>query len=634
MMKEIKIKVPVDCEYLSMWKDFDTFLPPGHIILNKEICGCGCTDYFLTSGTPTILVSPRKRLIESKKNDPRTYMTFYYDRSKGNSVDETNNELRRYLDTCGEQPFGGGYKVPKLMVTYDSTAHMVEKLIEWNVIDKFEIIVDEFTCIFSDVRMKGFTEINLLHWLNRLPNRIVYISATPLKDLYLDILDEFKSMPYVTLEWDPSRVERVLIHTTKMVSTISEFGKILKYYNKNSFFNSKIVNGIPYYSKEGVFFLNSVRDIVAIIKKFGLTTANTLVICADDDKNRSALRKVGFKIGNVPGKIDYILNNKTFTFVTRCSFEGTDFFSDNSTTYVFSDCNRDNLALDISIDLPQIAGRCRTKDNVFRNEIFYYYKNADAESFDEHEIAKMCFEKKTVTEERVKQLSNINDPGILRKLSNAQKVEKYDIDYLDFVMLGEGTAQAVCNNLAFVADLRAIEIKASQYKNTYSLLCHMHNQGFSTTSQYATTNNDYNQFMASFTADANFERRMRLYVDTLQQSPWLQVQLEQASIIPNEFKLYFRELGPERIRRNGYIEANLRNELANAHRISGVCLNLKEGLVYSNAELKSMLQREYDRLGMNKTAKATDIVEFADAKECKIRVDGNRVYGYKILKVY
>lgn len=633
-MKEIKIKVPSEYEYLSMWSGFDEILPQGHIILNKSICGCGCTDYFLTSGTPTILVSPRKRLIESKMNDPRTYMAFYYDRSKGNSLDETNNELRCYLDTCGEQPFGGGFKVPKLMVTYDSTVNMIEKLTEWGVIGRFEIIVDEFTCIFSDVKMKGFTEINLLHWLNRLPNRIVYISATPLKEFYLDILDEFKCMPYVTLEWDLLRIEKVMIHTAKMVSTISEFGKIFKYYKKNRFFNSKIVNDTTHFSKEGVFFLNSVRDIVAIINKFGLTTDDTMVICADDDRNRSALKKVGFKIGNVPGKIDYILNNKTFTFVTRCSFEGSDFYSENSTTYVFSDCNRDNLALDISIDLPQIAGRCRTRENVFRNEIYYYYKNSDAENFNKKEVAKMCFEKKTVTEERVKQLSNINDPGILRKLSNAQKVEKYDIDYLDFVMLGDGSAQAVCNNLAFVADLRAIEIKASQYKNTYSLLCHMHNQGYSTTSQYATTNNNYNQFLASFTADANFERRMRLYVDTLQQSPWLQVQLEQASIIPNEFKLYFRELGPERIRRNGYIEANLRNELVNAHRVSGVCLNLKEGQVYSNTDIKSIIQAEYDRLGMNKTAKATDIFEFADAKESKIRINGKRVYGYKILKVY
>ena len=440
-MKEIKIKVPTEYEYLSMWSGFDEVLPQGHIILNKSICGCGCTDYFLTSGTPTILVSPRKRLIESKMNDPRTYMAFYYDRSKGNSLDETNNELRCYLDTCGEQPFGGGFKVPKLMVTYDSTVNMIEKLTEWGVIGRFEIIVDEFTCIFSDVKMKGFTEINLLHWLNRLPNRIVYISATPLKEFYLDILDEFKCMPYVTLEWDLLRIEKVMIHTAKMVSTISEFGKIFKYYKKNRFFNSKIVNGTTHFSKEGVFFLNSVRDIVAIINKFGLTTDDTMVICADDDRNRSALKKVGFKIGNVPGKIDYILNNKTFTFVTRCSFEGSDFYSENSTTYVFSDCNRDNLALDISIDLPQIAGRCRTRENVFRNEIYYYYKNSDAENFNEKEVAKICVEKKTVTEERVKQLSNINDPGILRKLSNAQKVEKYDIDYLDFVMLGDGSAQ-------------------------------------------------------------------------------------------------------------------------------------------------------------------------------------------------
>ena len=95
-----------------------------------------------------------------------------------------------------------------------------------------------------------------------------------------------------------------------------------------------------------------------------------------------------------------------------------------------------------------------------------------------------------------------------------------------------------------------------------------------------------------------------------------------------------KRLGAERIRRNGYIEANLRNELVNAQRISGVCLNLKEGQVYSNTDIKSIIQAEYDRLGMNKTAKATDIFEFADAKESKIRINCKRVYGYKILKVY
>ena len=634
MMKEIKIKVPVDCEYLSMWKDFDTFLPPGHIILNKEICGCGCTDYYLTNDSPVILVSPRRRLIESKLNDPRTASNlFYFDRSaKGSTVNVTIDELRRYLQGCQETPWTDS-KVPKIMVTYDSMGVVIDYLHDWGVLDQFMIVVDEFTCIFTDVKLKGFTEINLLHRLNTLPNRIVYISATPLKDLYLQMLDEFEHMPIVNLEWDPSRIESANIYYSKMTSCAAAFEKIYNGYKNNGYFKTKIVNGFTYYSTEGVFFLNSVRDIVNIIRKCRLTPREALIICADEDKNRAALRKVGFRVGSVPGKNDYQLLNKPFTFVTKCSFEGTDFFSDNSTTFIFSDCNRDNMTLDISIDLPQIAGRCRSRNNVFRNDIYYYYKNTDTEQIDVKMMTQEIFNKKQDTEYLVNTLSGANVDALKNKLLVVQKVEKYSNDYLDVEIAADGSAVTVCNNLAFVADLRAIEIKSQQYTNTYKMASYMKSAGFNASHQQTQVDQLFNMFMTQFMADNNFQRKMQVYVDAVEHNPVLLEMIENTSAIPLEYKQYYHELGAERIRRCAYIEANLRRELDNLNQYSNVKLPLEVGKVYSNAEIKSMIQAEYNRIGMNKTAKATDIEMFADVVPKKFTNNNQRNNGYKIIKI-
>lgn len=633
-MNEISIKVPLDCQYLSDWREFENCLPNGRIILNKDICGCGCTDYFLTNDSPVILVSPRRRLIESKLNDPRTSGAFYFDRSvKSESVDETIDKLMQYLQSCQPSPFTQEVAVPKIMVTYDSLVIVVDTLYKWGLLEHFTIIVDEFTCIFTDVKMKGFTEINLLHLLNRLSNRIVYISATPLKELYLQMLDEFKYMPVVNLEWDPSRIESVNIYYDKMTSCAAAFEKIYNDYKKNGYFKTKIIDGLTHYSIEGVFFLNSVRDIVNIIKKCDLTPRDVLVICADEEKNRAALRKVGFKVASVPGKNDYQLLNRPFTFVTKCSFEGTDFFSDNSTTFIFSDCNRDNMTLDISIDLPQIAGRCRSRNNVFRNDIYYYYKNINSEQFDAEAMTQEVFNKRKNTEYLVNTLSGANVDALKNKLLVAQKVEKYSNDYLD-VETVNGSAKPVCNDLAYVADLRAIEIKSQQYTNSYKMVSYMKDAGFNASHQHAQVNQQFTMFMTLFMADNYFQRRMELYVDAVEHNPVLLEMIENTSAIPLEYKQYYRELGAERIRRCAYIEANLRRELEDLSKWGDVSLDLEEGRTYSNAEIKTMLQAEYDRLGMNKTAKATDIVRHLNNVVSTRYIDecGKKQNGYKLLK--
>ncbi len=356
-MKKVDLKVPTGIRWLGQWVNFDRDLPPGKIILNKNICGCGCTEYYLRNDQPVILVSPRKELINCKmRSTNRPIPLFYFDRSEGLELDDTINRMLAYINN----PFNSPGFQPKILVTYDSLKIVADTLQNKGWLDPFTIVVDEFTCIFTDVKLKGNVELNLLHRLNTLPNRIVYISATPISECYLDELDEFKNMPYVTLVWDPTMYQTVQIIRKKMRSTRSAIKDIIDDYRANGYFKAKLIGGQQVNSVEAVFFLNSVKDIVKVMEDCGLTSADTLVICADETKHRKALRKVKMKIGHVPNENDYKKDNKTFTFVTRACFEGTDFYSDCSSTYIFADSNKENLCLDISIDLPQIVGRCRT----------------------------------------------------------------------------------------------------------------------------------------------------------------------------------------------------------------------------------------------------------------------------------
>lgn len=70
---------------------------------------------------------------------------------------------------------------------------------------------------------------------------------------------------------------------------------------------------------------------------------------------------------------------------------------------------------------------------------------------------------------------------------------------------------------------------------------------------------------------------------------------------------------------------NLPNEIYN---------NFKEGYKYVRSSIKSILQQLYDNLGYSKKAKASDLEEYFDVKECTIpnKETGKYDRGYELLK--
>lgn len=625
------VEVP-NVQYLSDWTDLDNKLPQGKIIVNKIICGCGMTDYYLTNDMPVILASPRRELILSKTKDPRTRHAYYFDRSDNKvDVEESKYRLSKYLDQCVSS-------APKIMCTYKSLYHVIDVLFHRNCLDIFTIIGDEMTCIFTDAKMNGPENMELVNLISTLPNRCIFITATPLKEPYLDAVPVFKDMTYVTLKWPKEKYNKVLLRKQKMETTQSAICGIIESFRTKKCFDQKFVDGKQYNSTEAVFFINSVKDIISVVKKAGLTSADTRVICADDPKNRADLKKVGLEIGHFPGILEYKdqKNKRTFTFATKCSFEGADLHSDCAKIYVFADSNRENLSLDISIDLPQIIGRCRTKGNPFRHDIELYYKTTNAVGFELEEAKQEIQAKIDRTHDLINKMSGFTDLDILEKFKAAQAKQQYSKDYVDVVGDGNGKYILAENALVILADLRAMEIAYEQYKSNYSVFCYLKDNGYDAVDYHALSNTKFGRFLQAFDSASSFEEKMKIYINGCSDSEVEKVASSSLDI-PEKFQRYYSRLGKERIKALAYKEINLYRELAFMDLKPIIRQNLEKryplGNIVSLTDLKLAIQGVYDYLKLKKKAKATDILEyFPDSVPVKTKDNtGKRHKGYKIL---
>ena len=221
-----------------------------------------------------------------------------------------------------------------------------------------------------DASFKADTELNFVSILQDCPN-VTYLSATPYIEEYLNELDEFKDLPYYELKWYPDRLQTIKIDLRKTYHLGMDIDKIVQDY-LNSHFPEKVdENGIAHQSKEVVFYTNSVKFIISTIKRNGLTPDQVNVICADTNKNKNSLKKIGLELGTAPLEGE---PHKMFTFCTRTTYAGADFYSTSAMSVIVSDCSIDALSTDIRMDFPQIMGRQRLKENVFRDECIFIYK--------------------------------------------------------------------------------------------------------------------------------------------------------------------------------------------------------------------------------------------------------------------
>ena len=231
-MKITTITMPKGCRYMGEDNSLVSKLPHnGKFILNKTVTGCGGTSLFLNSDIPVVIISPRLHALKDKfEQHPGCFLfhTPYTNKAKrAGEITRLMSDLKAYMDAYGAYPFFKNTMSPKVLVTLDSSGKVLDVLKSCGVINEFLYVVDEFQCLMGDAAFKGNTDMNFLIRLDGEVKSICYLSATPIPDICLDYIPQFKDIPYFKLEWDPAVLEEPNIREVRMKKG-GERGKVVQ----------------------------------------------------------------------------------------------------------------------------------------------------------------------------------------------------------------------------------------------------------------------------------------------------------------------------------------------------------------------------------------------------------------------
>ena len=94
-MEKIILDVPKGIRYISEWQEFN--FPETPTIINKQITGCGFTEYCINGPQNVILCSPRKILLENKESQHPGKVL--YVRNELEEVIDTGKDLNDLIKT-------------------------------------------------------------------------------------------------------------------------------------------------------------------------------------------------------------------------------------------------------------------------------------------------------------------------------------------------------------------------------------------------------------------------------------------------------------------------------------------------------------------------------------------------------
>ena len=671
MNKQI-INVPKGIRFISEWSDFS--LPETPTIINKTITGCGFTEYCIRNNQNVILCSPRKILLENKeeqhlgemlyvRNELDKVLDIDKDLSSGkpdlkalsqgekdmsdsekealkSAIDSMHMEVRNYYMICQKKQ-----EPCNLASTYDSFKHLRDAL--GDRIKDFYVVVDEFQSIFTDSRFKSSTEMEFLNFLQGI-DRLCFVSATPMMDKYLDMLDEFKDLPYIELDWkaeDPGRVINPQLSVRPCQNIVKVACDIIQSYLDSNFQKYTYTDDSGVFqeieSKEVVIYVNSVKNICDIIKKSGLTYENTNILCARTPDNEKKIRKAfGLKrsqaggIGSVPV---YGQPRKMFTLCTRTVYLGSDFYSDNARTVILSDANIDCLAVDITLDLPQILGRQRLLENPWKNRAELYFKVlSKGKKLTAEDFINKINEKRENSESLLRSYSNAEERDkhvLAKKYQKSTKADNYKDDYVAVNTHGGKDLFPVFNNLVMVSEFRAFEIQQLDYRDRFTVFNTIRENG----NEFS---DEIELFLKKFEDFGQFTDKMKL----LCESGFLGRDLEDAlNCIPIIFKNYYLTLGPEKIRNMQYkkyaldaeYERQKNNQNNNSSLSELIYSTFKVGEKYLKSDIKNILRDIYFKAKIESAPKANELENYFETRKFQAtnKITGKRDNGYEILSV-
>ena len=674
--REKDVVVPRGIRYLSEWKDFKLNRFPKKFILDKQLPGCGFTNYCLSSLENVVLCSPRKVLLENKAYSDKFKDEVYLvinEASIETSIDKNiiskplpsdqtipieqlikvesfipevlgefwietevrvNKEVERrekgvykrlsreISDYVQRRSCEG--KPVKILVTYDSY-RLVRSILSKIGFNDYYTVVDEYQALLQDATFKADVEVNFFYELEN-SERVCFASATPMLEEYMNLLEEFNGLPYFTLDWateDPGRIVKPDLKVLTMRSTATAALPIIRDYLAGNF--EKSYRRVPeteeievIESKEAMFYVNSINQIANIISKAKLEPSQVNILCADTPNNRARIRrKLGsrWKIGKVPKESE---PNKMFTFCTRTVYLGADFYSDNARSFIFSDSNIETLAVDIGEDLPQILGRQRSDKNPWKHSATFFYRSTvERKEMTQESLNERVEQKKKRTSlllSAYDRLVGDDEKGVIRENYRiVATAYNYKLDYVSI----KGNIP-VLNMFVLLNEIRSFRIQQIDYKDRFTIFAKIASTlNPSTDGSYS--NQDILDFMKTYDSYTRYYDKMKLLCENNLSESAMQVILNQ---LPDsdDIKNHYVTLGKKKCKALSYnityISDYLR-KVSNDHTdmLDEIYSEFKVGESYFISYVKKKILEIYSKYRYLEKCSSHEIEKYFEVKE-------------------
>lgn len=577
---------------------------PHNCIFNKVVTGCGGTTVALRNDEDYIIAVPTTELIINKIGRPEAGVgeVRFNDGSSrpvyglhGKYYSFMERDIMNYVASNGTR---------KIICTYDK----IPKLCEIINPKKYRLLVDEYHRLLKDYSYRERAIDGVLVNFRRFKS-FCFMSATPIQPLFkpscLEDVDD------VIAEWQHQGEKlRVKLMQTNKPYTMA--ANIINKYLTNGYVT---VNGIKSY--EAFFFINSVTDIAAILEHCHLNNDDVRIICAKNEENERKLN--GYVISSS------LSDSKRFNFITSKSFEGADYFSDNGICYVVSSASNKHTLASIDTDIPQIAGRIRTKENPFRYTLIHIFNtNHRKMNLD------VTFEEmKAITEQSLSvakaTVKHFNDAPADVK-DHLRDSIKHDLNRL-YMSYDKQHDVFILNDRLPKLELYNYMVNQEIYKNGLNVAQAYNENGFETTQyKYQRVSEDI-EFSAK---KQTFKELFIMYADLMTNHPYSP---EIMSMEKNEplLREAYMKLGTEKVKALRYTKKSIKDalisqdkDLETEQKIAKIMVeNILIGEPITVARANQIIADAYSSVGIKHTAKAKDLHKWFECSDpISKRIDG------------
>ena len=520
----------------------------------------------------------------------------------GSFDNSLKSKFKKYLKEEGTK---------KIMCTYDKLPYLDKYL---NPQD-FRLLVDEYHCLLKAYSYRDKAIDGVLDSFKKYKS-FCFMSATPINATFNPAC--LDGVPVITADWQ--NVDKVIVSLQKTNKPYVKAANYIKAYKRDGYIE---VNGKRSY--EAFFFINSVTDIASILERCNLSNDEVRIICADNDRNRSKLE--GYEISS---SIDA---NKPFTFITSKGFEGVDYFSDSGLCFVVSSTSNTNTLAAIDTDIPQIAGRIRTKTNPFRNLIVHIFSTQLDNlslSFEEMEEA---------TNKAIQAAKETTDmfnssTGLVREHLREKLSDKLNEAYMYY---DKETDTYNVNDLLPKLELYNFKVNKIIYSNGLQIAkAYEENDMKHTKVEWEYLDDDK---IAKQGKKMKFEEAYKLYSDLRKKVDYSGT----TEALEKQYPLLrpaYDKLGDEVVKYLKYVQKKIKDQLicnSDTSTIDNKIYkiikdDIKLQTFMPSKKLKEILKNAYELTGKVGTAKASDIENWFECKEIRKTIDEKTVRGYEIYR--